>query len=108
MICDAIETLVATFFYSADLDRVGLRTVKVVALVGSIVVKPVTLQAVRHMVPVDVFGVHSVPACWELDVDFQLCVGTGVTNRNSNITSTSLNREEAMIFLVRKKMSGMS
>ena len=86
----------------------GLRAVKVEALVGPIVVKPVALQAVRHVVPVGVFSVHSVPASWELDVDFQLCVGTGVTNRNSNITSTSLNREEAMIFLVRKKMSGMS
>ena len=56
----------------ADLDRVGLRAVKVVALVGSIVVQPVALEAVSHVVPVDVFGVHSVPASWELDVDFKL------------------------------------
>ena len=59
-------------FYYTDLDRVGLRTVKVVALVGPIVLQPVALQAIRHVVSVGVFGVHSVPASWELDVDFQL------------------------------------
>merc|ERR1712165_568153 len=74
-----------------DHNRVGLRTVEVIALVGSIVVQPVALQAVRHVVPVDVLGVHSVPAGWELDVDFQL--------------STSLNREEAMFFLLRRHIA---
>ena len=87
-------------------DRVRSRTVEVEALV---VLLPVALVGVHHVLHT-VLGleVDPIPACWELDVDFQLCVGTGVTNRNSNITSTSLNREEAMIFLVRKKMSGMS
>ena len=50
----------------------GLRAVKVIALVGPIVLQPVTLQAVSHVVPIEVLGVHSVPASWELDVDFQL------------------------------------
>ena len=50
----------------------GLRAVKVIALVGPIVVKPVALKAVSHVVPIEVLGVHSVPASWELDVDFQL------------------------------------